>query len=404
MVTRPRDGTGAAATNIAAVLAFPAHMPTDRTEPRLRVPALRLAALVAIALPALASAQTSAPPTLEHCAAIGAPSDRLACYDKLAGRAAAPTEPAAQQPAPGALTAAVPPKTTSLLAPSGAPLPDTANPTPQTSLLSKYWELEPEDKRGIFNFVGYQPNYVLPLHMTSRINRAPESPTQTTVLQPDYRRGEAKFQLSLRTKLAQDLPLIGGDVWGAFTQQVLWQIYNGADSKPFRNTDYQPELIYVRASPQSLRALPFGWQWSYTQFGLAHQSNGQSDPLSRSWNRVYIGAGFERGDWAFIARYNQRLNETVETDNNPDLVSYRGRGEFQLSWAHGLHTASLLYRTSLRSVKYGAVQAEWTYPIFKDQPNGLRWFVQGFSGYGETLTDYNFRQTSVGLGVTFLQF
>jgi phospholipase A1 len=30
--------------------------------------------------------------------------------------------------------------------------------------------------------------------------------------------------------------------------------------------------------------------------------------------------------------------------------------------------------------------------------------VQAFRGYGETLTDYNFRQTSLGLGVTFLQF
>ena len=376
-------------------------MPSDRIDPCLRATSLRLAVLAAIALPALAAAQTTALPTLDHCAAIGAPSDRLACYDKLAGRAPAPTEPVAQQPAPGANPA---PAATSLLAPSGAPLPDTAEPKPATSFLSKYWELEPADKRGIFNFVGYQPNYVLPIHFTNRINRAPQSPTQTAVLQPDYRREEAKLQLSLRSKLAQDIPVIGGDVWGAFTQQAMWQIYNGTDSKPFRNTDYQPELIYVRASPQSLRALPFGWQWRYTQFGLAHQSNGQSDPLSRSWNRVYLGAGFERGDWSFTARYNQRLNESLATDNNPDLVNYRGRGEFQLNWAQGLHTASLLYRTSLRSANYGAVQAEWTYPIFKDQPNGLRWFVQGFSGYGETLTDYNFRQTSLGVGVTFLQF
>ncbi len=368
-------------------------MPFDRIDPRIRATSLRLAVLTAIALPALAAAQTSPPPTLDHCAAIGAPSDRLACYDSIAGRAPAPTGSAAQQPA-----------ATSLLAPTGAALPDTAAPKPETGLLSKYWELDASDKRGIFNFVGYAPNYVLPIHFTNRINRAPQSPTQAAVLQPDYRREEAKFQLSLRTKLAQDVPLIGGDVWAAFTQQAMWQIYNGTDSKPFRNTDYQPEMIYVRASPQSMRALPFGWQWRYTQFGLAHQSNGQSDPLSRSWNRVYLGAGFERGPWSFTARYNQRLNESLETDNNPDLTSYRGRGEFQLTWAHGLHTASLLYRTSLRGAKDGAVQAGWTYPIFNDQPNGLRWFVQGFTGYGETLTDYNFRQTSLGVGVTFLQF
>jgi phospholipase A1 len=352
----------------------------------------------------LATAQPDAPPTLAGCAAVGASSDRLACYDKLAGRAAAPTEPTAQQAAPGVVAAKAVAPSTSLLAPKDGALADAVSARPETGLLSKYWELDASDKRGIFNFVGYQPNYVLPIHVTTHINRAPQSPTQAAVLQPDYRREEAKFQLSLRTKLAQDLPLIGGDFWVAFTQQAMWQIYNGADSKPFRNTDYQPEAMLVIPTAPGLRELPFGWQWRYSQVGLVHQSNGQSDPLSRSWNRIYAGAGFERGPWSFTARFNQRLNESLATDNNPDLVSYRGRGEFQLNWAQGLQTASLLYRTSLRSVNYGALQAEWTYPIYKNQPNGLRWFVQAFRGYGETLTDYNFRQTSLGAGVTFLQF
>jgi phospholipase A1/A2 len=347
--------------------------------------------LIVTLLCANATAQTTEPsPTLEHCAAIGAPADRLACYDKLAGRAPAPTEPTAQQT----------PTTTSSLAPKDAP----PSASTDSSLLSKYWELAPSDKRGVFNFVGYQPNYVLPIHYTSRINRAPQSPTQAIVSQPDYRREEAKFQLSLRTKLAQDLLLPGGDLWGAFTQQAMWQIYNGADSKPFRNTDYQPEITYVLPTAAVWRELPLGWHWRYTQIGLAHQSNGQSDPLSRSWNRVYLGAGFERGDWSLTARVNQRLNESPETDNNPDLVTYRGRAEFQIGWAHGVHTASLLYRSTLTGLRYGALQFEWTYPVYRDQPNGLRWFVQAFRGYGETLTDYNFRQTSIGAGVTFLQF
>ncbi|HWH82154.1 MAG TPA: phospholipase A [Burkholderiaceae bacterium] len=363
---------------------------------------LVLALLAGCSAAAWSQAPVPPPPTIEHCAAIGAPADRLACYDRLAGRAPAATEPAARQPLNGSVPAA--PPTTSKLAPTNAALPGSAESPADSSLLSKYWELAPADKRGIFNFVGYQPNYVLPLHLTSRINRAPASPTQATVLLPDYRRDEAKFQLSLRTKLAQDVGLAGGDVWVAFSQQVLWQIYNGADSKPFRNTDYQPEAMYVVPTAERWRALPFGWQWRYTQLGLAHQSNGQSDPLSRSWNRVYLGAGFERGDWSLLARFNQRLNEPLANDNNPDLVAYRGRWEFQLNWAQGLQTASLLWRTTLTDARYGALQLEWTTPVFRDQPNGLRWFVQAFSGYGETLTDYNFRQNSIGAGVTFLQF
>lgn len=347
--------------------------------------------------PALHAQTATQPlPTLDQCAVIGAPTDRLNCYDRLAGRAPAPTVPPAAQPAPGEVAAP------SLLAATGAPLPPES--APSTSLASKFWELEPSDKRGVFNFVGYQKNYVLPLHVTSRINRAPQSPTQAAVAQPDNRREEAKFQLSVRTKVLQDFGLPGADLWAAFTMQAMWQVYNHADSRPFRNTDYQPELIYVVPTTAGLRTLPFGWQWRYTQLGVAHQSNGQSDPLSRSWNRVYLTAGLERGNWSFTTRLNHRLKERLENDNNPDLTDFRGKAEFTLGWASGLHTASLMHRSTLRSQGRGSTQLEWTYPVYRDQPNGLRWYVQLFSGYGETLSDYNFRQTSVGAGVSFLQF
>ncbi len=234
--------------------------------------------------------------------------------------------------------------------------------------------------------------------------RSPQSPTQDTVSLPDYRRIEAKFQLSLRTKIAQDLLIDNADVWLAFTQQAMWQIWNGVDSKPFRNTDYEPEAIYMVPVPKNLRGMPGGLQWRYLQFGLAHQSNGQSDPLSRSWNRVYVGTGFERGNWGLTFRYNHRLEEDVSTDNNPDLLHYRGPGELTLLWSGGAATSSLQWRSSFTNVNRGSLQYEWTYPVFRDQPNGLRWFLQAFSGYGETLTDYNFKQTSVGAGVSFLQF
>src|SRR5690606_20297893 len=130
------------------------------------------------------------------------------------------------------------------------------------------------------------------------------------------------------------------------------------DSSPFRNSDYQPELIYMLPTAPGLRPLPFGWQWRYTQLGWAHQSNGQSDPLSRSWNRVYLGAGFDRGNWSLTTRLNQRLREDIEDDNNPDLMRYRGRAEFTLTWASGLHTAALQYRSNLRAHGKGATQFE----------------------------------------------
>lgn len=359
------------------------------------------AALLLLAASGAAHAQNTPQPTLEQCAAIAAASDRLYCYDRLAGRAPAPDRPTALQAPMG--EPLVSQEEGSRLLPKNAPALNENTRSPY-SVLSRYWELDPADKRGVFNAVGYQSNFFLPVHITSRVNRAPQSPTQAADPAPGYRREEAKFQLSLRTKLLQGVGLPGADLWGAFTLQTLWQVYNHRDSSPFRNTDYQPELIYMVPTADRWRQLPWGWQWRYTQLGWAHQSNGQSDPLSRSWNRVYLGAGFERGNWSLTARLNHRLREDLEDDNNPDLMQFRGRGEFALTWARGLHTASLQLRSSLRDGSKGAAQFEWTYPVWRDQPNGLRWYVQLFHGYGETLTDYNFRQSSVGAGVSFLQF
>lgn len=357
------------------------------------LPSSRRFALLLLA-PAAVAAQTGDAAPFAECALIGAAADRLACYDRAAGRAVEPALP----PVPPADPAAVPPPAHPAMATTASG--DRAEP----SKMSKFWELDRADKRGVFNFTGYRPNYILPLHVTTHINRSPQSPTQPAVRLPAYRSLEAKLQLSLRTKLAQSVLLPHADVWFGYTQQSMWQLYNGPDSKPFRNTDYEPELIYVVPTPEPWRNLPFGWRWRYGQLALAHQSNGQADPLSRSWNRVYLGAGFENGDWSLTTRLLRRLREDLDSDNNPDLTDYQGRGDLQLSWTPQRATASLLYRSTFKDRKRGAVQFEWTYPVYGDQPSGLRWFVQVFSGYGETLTDYNFRQTSLGAGLTFLQF
>lgn len=326
---------------------------------------------------------------------------RLACYDALFRPGAEPGPHAATPQERNALpalgeTAAAPP---------AADAPVLAGLSPSGSVMSKFWELERADKRGTFRVKTYLPNFLLPIHYTSDINRSPRSPTQPAPVSTlRNRQIEAKLQLSLRAKVAQSVLLPDADVWFAFTQRSMWQLWNKQDSAPFRSTDYQPEAIYVVPVPARLGTLPFGWRWRMVEAGIAHQSNGQPDPLSRSWNRTYLGAGFERGEFGLQVRAHKRLGEDADDDDNPDLTNRIGRAEIVGSWLPGLATAALTWRTNLKSLDQGSLQLDWTFPVDRDQPEGLRWYVQLFTGYGETLLDYNHRQTSLGLGLTLFQF
>lgn len=323
------------------------------------------------------------------CAGIGDDRERLACYDLQFRRPA---------PAAGDEATPLPPPQ------PYAPAVEAPLETRTASAMSRYWELDPQDKQG-FRLKPYQANYFLPLHRSNRSNDAPSSPTHLATEGGDgYERTEAKIQISLRTKLAEDLGLPDADLWFGYTQLSLWQIYNRGKSSPFRNSDYQPELIYVVPVAPRWRALPLGWQWRMLQLGFAHQSNGQGDELSRSWNRAYFGAGFEHGDLGVQVRANARFGEKRSDDDNPDLTHYIGHGEVRANWLPGRSITALTWRGDPTHLHRGSLQFDWSYPVDLDQPAGLRWYLQLFTGYGESLIDYNVSKTSIGVGFSLFDF
>ena len=289
------------------------------------------------------------------------------------------------------------------------PTRPAASPAPgQDEMLAavagETWELGPEAKRGTFIVRTYQPNFVLPAHWTSSVNLAPSTPTRGTAPSAlRYKSVNAKIQISLRTKVVEGLLLPQADLWFAYTQRSLWQFWDTQQSSPFRSTDYQPEAIYVIPTPRPLAPLWAGWHWRMTQLGLMHQSNGQSGALSRSWNRVYAAASVDRGELGLVLRVFRRLNDG-SNDDNPDIARYVGDAELAAAWLPGLATAQVTWRTRLASAGRGSIQWDLTYPVDRGRPQGLRWYVQVFSGYGESLLDYNHRQTSVGTGLTLFQF
>ncbi|MFT3907182.1 MAG: phospholipase A [Steroidobacteraceae bacterium] len=385
------------------------HHQPDRAGPAWLISA---ALIIPLSVPLAARAQS-----LGDCTTLDDDADRLLCYDQIAGRTrrSAPTSDG-QTPAAEATANADAPR----LAPAeqdgqdgkGGKAPEnqrvatgTTNMGGVAETFTTAWELAPQFKRGTFVLRTYLPNFLLPAHYSLDMNRYPESPTHdASDVVNYYRQIEAKLQISLRAKVLEDFLLPNADLWVAYTQQSFWQVWDHKDSAPFRSTDYQPEALYVVPVPKLLTKLPFGWHWSMAQVGIAHQSNGQTDPLSRSWNRVYLGASLEHGELGLLLRENFRMKEDRSTDDNPDLVHYLGTTEATLAWLPGRATAALTWKLSPDHPGRGSWQLDWTYPLHRSQPQGLRYYVQIFTGYGETLLDYNHRQTSAGVGMTLFQW
>ena len=168
-------------------------------------------------------------------------------------------------------------------------------------------------------------------------------------------------------------------------QLSLWQMYSPDMSHPFSEPNYEPE-IYGSFRPSIDVG---GMHWNLLNFGYNPQSNGRSDPISRSWDRLFVEAGFARDSFVLLARAWTRINPPADEDDNPDILDYCGYGEVTAFYK--------LRDNSFTLMGQGAAQFTWaTRPLL----GPLRGYLQVFTGYGESMIDYNWNQTTIGLGVT----
>lgn len=265
--------------------------------------------------------------------------------------------------------------------------------------LSVMYDLDANDPRGILTVREHQPMYLIPAWYNSSPNYYPESPSRGATDEERFsqqKRLEAKMQVSFKTKLMEDLFKSRADLWFGYTQKSDWQIYNqGRKSAPFRNTDYEPEIFIT----QPVKAeLPWGGKLRMLGAGLVHQSNGQSRPESRSWNRVYAMAGMEWGNLTVIPRVWMRMfDQNGKDDDNPDIGDYMGYGDLKMQYRfNNKQTIASVMRYNPKT-GHGAVEANYTFPI----KGKLKGIVRGFHGYGESLIDYNHKQNGIGIGIMF---
>jgi phospholipase A1 len=262
--------------------------------------------------------------------------------------------------------------------------PAASSTSPESALDRRLAE-EREAAEQRFAITTYKPNYLLFTH-NARPNESVE--------QLDAE--EIKFQLSLKVSLADNV--LGGDIAFAYTQLSFWQAFNNEISSPFRETNYEPEIM---------------WRWVRSRrdetlynravvLGFVHQSNGRSEPLSRSWNRIYLNLIFEYQNLFLSVKPWYRIPEDEKTspadpsgDDNPDIADYMGYGEVTAVWAPGRHRVGLMWRNNLTSDNRGAVQLDWSYPL----GDRVQVYLQYFNGYGESLIDYNHSVNRIGVGL-----
>jgi len=218
----------------------------------------------------------------------------------------------------------------------------------------------------------HKQTYLMPLSWGNRASKLEDA--------------ELKFQLSLKQRIFQT------NFYVAYTQKSFWRVLDDDDSRPFRETNYNPEFFY-RLLPKNN---PLGKWWG-GNIGYEHESNGSKEPTSRSWDRLYVSPFFEYKRFRADLKIWYKIDEGEE-DDNPDIQDYYGYAQLKLAyeWPDN-HMLSMISRFNPEK-KRGGCQFDYSLP---SPSQNIFFFAQLWTGYGESLIDYNNYITSFGFGVMF---
>jgi phospholipase A1 len=240
-----------------------------------------------------------------------------------------------------------------------------------------------------FGIAFYKPTYILPYYYTVSPDYAVyrnNTPDGTSL-----RHGEVKYQLSFKVPIWRDILGYPSTLNFAYSQMSYWQLYN--NTAFFRETDYEPEVFFANEINQPLSQY---WHINFLNIGASHQSNGYGGPLERSWNRVYIEAITSSENWMVSLKPWLILHDHTYNRYNPDIGKFMGYGQATVAYKYNHQVLSVEARNFIES---GGTRATttltWSFPLTK-QWNG---YIQVFSGYGQSLIEYNHRTNSVGVGI-----
>ena len=270
---------------------------------------------------------------------------------------------------------------------------DQHSPNEETGVVSERLLSDDQNILKPFSLMAHGSNYLLAAAYNSQEWTA-ERYEDDSSNDISFNKAEIQFQLSIKTPLAIDVFDRNLDIFAAYTVKSFWQAYNSDISSSFRETNHQPEIWLQTENDWEV----FGIRNTVNTLGLVHQSNGQSGELSRSWNRVFAGFLFEKDNLAMFIKPWIRINEAKSNDDNHDITDFLGHGEMHLVYKKGNHVFTMMSRNNLESeFTKGAVELGWSFPLL--HYDYFKGYIQYFSGYGESLIDYNNYVNKIGFGI-----
>ena len=231
-------------------------------------------------------------------------------------------------------------------------------------------------------------------------------------------RDDAKFQISFKYKLftshSKNRSILGVELPGqkpfweklyfGYTQKSVWDWLE--DSAPFEDHNFNPELFWC-SDNLNCNALESSnnkdkWAWKTRHYiGFEHESNGQNDPASRSWNRLYYRFIYWRGAYAIAPKIWTVTSES-KIGSGDFLSQYIGYFDLEL---FARHRDEIAYGATFRHAEKGwSIVADFSIPnrkVFSGSEFNPYWYIQWFSGYAENLLKYNEKRRELRFGLRF---
>ncbi|MBU1884941.1 phospholipase A, partial [bacterium] len=235
--------------------------------------------------------------------------------------------------------------------------------------------------RSLYNIKAYHTNYLIPASYRYRGKYAQTGSDKPTSL-------ETEFQISMKFDFAPNLLKLNEIYSAAYTQKSFWQSYSS--SAYFRESNYNPELFVTvpTASIDDAKLI------KAFRLGIAHMSNGRGGVNERSWNYANATVFFQYKNLFTELKLWTRIPDNH--DYNPHLIDYLGHGDIRFTLPYNKHLLKLLVRSDFKD--HGALDLSYSYPLFGRKD--LFVYLKAFSGYGESLIDYDNYVNKIGFGIS----